>query len=848
MEGDKRVFLIDGNAYCYRAYYAIKDLHTSSGQPTNAIYGFVKMLQMLIKKEKPDYLAIAFDLKAPTFRHQKYEQYKEQREPMPLELVSQIPFIKEIIRAYNIPLFEKEGFEADDILATIAERAKKEGMMVYIVSGDKDALQLVDERVKVYNTHKEEVIYDVERVKKRYGVEPGRIVEVLSLMGDSSDNIPGVPGIGEKTAIALIKRFGSLEGVLNNIEKIEGEKRRANLKKFAEQARFSRELVILDRNVPLDIDFERLRLGTPDRRRLQELFSKLEFQSLLANNNFSSQVNNIKEKTELSEKEIAYLKKSKEFVFEIRLKKEGEVEGICFFLKGRQVYFRKVSLLSSVLADRQIKKIGHNLKAQILALEKMGISTRGIGFDTQVAAYLLAPEQTNYDLKTLALVHLSEPAPSPSPALILRLKDVLEKRLKEKDLFHLFINVEVPLIPILASMEKEGIGVDIEYLQRISADLEKRLEYLRKDIYEIAGEEFNLNSPLQLRKILFEKLKLPVIKKTKTGASTNEEVLEQLSIHHPLPQALLEYRRLFKLKSTYIDTLPSLINKKTGRIHTTFNQTVTSTGRLSSSSPNLQNIPVKTEIGRKIRKVFVSKQFFLSADYSQIELRILAHLSRDKNLIEAFKKDMDIHRYTASLIFNLPPQKIDEEKRRVAKTVNFGIIYGMGAHRLSQDLKISHRQAEEFISAYFRRYEGVKAYIEKQIKEAKEKGYVSTMLGRRRYVHQINSKEHNVRAFGERIAINMPIQGSAADLIKMAMIDLHQEIEKRGLESKLLLQVHDELLFEVPHRELEIRKMIRERMENVVRLIIPLKVDIRIGKNWGEMKEEEEWEKERIKS
>jgi len=465
-----------------------------------------------------------------------------------------------------------------------------------------------------------------------------------------------------------------------------------------------------------------------------------------------------------------------------------------------------------------------------------------------VAAYLLAPEQTNYDLKTLALVHLSEPAPSPSPALILRLKDVLEKRLKEKDLFHLFINVEVPLIPILASMEKEGIGVDIEYLQRISADLEKRLEYLRKDIYEIAGEEFNLNSPLQLRKILFEKLKLPVIKKTKTGASTNEEVLEQLSIHHPLPQALLEYRRLFKLKSTYIDTLPSLINKKTGRIHTTFNQTVTSTGRLSSSSPNLQNIPVKTEIGRKIRKVFVSKQFFLSADYSQIELRILAHLSRDKNLIEAFKKDMDIHRYTASLIFNLPPQKIDEEKRRVAKTVNFGIIYGMGAHRLSQDLKISHRQAEEFISAYFRRYEGVKAYIEKQIKEAKEKGYVSTMLGRRRYVHQINSKEHNVRAFGERIAINMPIQGSAADLIKMAMIDLHQEIEKRGLESKLLLQVHDELLFEVPHRELEIRKMIRERMENVVRLIIPLKVDIRIGKNWGEMKEEEEWEKERIKS
>ncbi len=851
MEKGKRLFLIDGNAYCYRAYYGVKDLRNSQGQPTNAVYGFIKILDMLIKKEKPDYLAITFDLKAPTFRHQKYEQYKAQRKPMPLELVSQIPLIKEVVRAYNIPLFEKEGFEADDILATISEKAVKEQMLVYIVTGDKDILQLVSAKIKVYNTHKEGLIYDSEKVKEKYGVAPEKIIEVLCLMGDSSDNIPGVPGIGEKTATELIKKFGTLEKVLANIDQIKREATKNALREFAEQARMARELVILDKNVPLEIDFNKLRLKSPDKKKLNEIFTKLEFKSLILNKNNNYPQRTIQKIDSLSEKQISQLKDSPQFVFNIKLKEDFGIENISFILKGREVTLsaENIQQLTPVFEDKKLKKLGHNLKPQIVALANCGIHLNGISFDTQIAAYLLTPEQSNYDLKTLAFIYLSQTFPGSSPIIILRLKEVLEKKLKEKNLFHLFANVEIPLIKILAAMEREGIGVDKDLLNEISANLKKKLRILSKDIYEIAGEEFNLNSPLQLRKILFDKLKLPIIKKTKTGASTSEEVLEQLSNQHSLPATILQYRHLFKLKSTYVDTLPSLINEKTGRIHTTFNQTVTATGRLSSSNPNLQNIPIKSEIGREIRKVFVSEGLpaparpagggrqglFLSADYSQIELRILAHLCGDKNLIEAFKKDLDIHNYTAGLIFDLPVQKIDTEKRRIAKTVNFGIIYGMGAHRLSQDLKISHKQAEEFIDAYFERYPAVKVYIEKQIKGAKENGYVTTMLGRRRYVHQINSEEHNVRGFGERIAINMPVQGSAADLIKMAMIDVCQEVEKQGLKTKLILQVHDELLFEVPKEELLVKKIIKERMENVLQLKVPLKVDIKVGRSWGEM-------------
>ena len=854
----KKLFLIDGNACCYRAYYAIKDLRTSEGQPTNAVYGFVKILNMLIKKEKPDYLGVAFDLKAPTFRHQKYEQYKAQRKPMPLELVSQIPLIKDIVRAYNIPLFEKEGFEADDILATIAEKASKEEILVYIVSGDKDILQLVSDRVKVYNTHKEGLIYDSKKVKERYGVAPEKIIEILCLMGDASDNIPGVPGIGEKTAIELIKRFGSLEKVLANINEIKREATKNALREFGEQARIARDLLILDRNVPLKIDLERLRLKSPDKEKLNEIFTKLEFKSLLLNRNNNHSQKAIQKVDNLSEKEISLLRESSQFVFDIKLKDNFGIENISFILQGREIILPRENIqqLKPVFEDKNLKKIGHNLKPQIVALANLGFFLKGISFDTQIAAYLLTPEQSNYDLKTLAFIYLSETFSNPSPVIILRLKKVLEKRLKERNLFHLFTNVEIPLIKILADMEREGIGIDRNLLSKISANLEKKLRILNKDIYEIAGEEFNINSPLQLRKILFDKLKLPIVKKTKTGPSTSEEVLEQLSTRHSLPAAILEYRRLFKLKSTYVDTLPSLVNEKTGRIHTTFNQTVTSTGRLSSSNPNLQNIPIKSELGKEIRKVFVCRGLFLSADYSQIELRILAHLCGDENLIEAFRRDLDIHNYTASLIFSLPVEKIDAEKRRIAKTVNFGIIYGMGAHRLSQDLKISHKQAEEFINAYFKRYPGVKVYIEEQIKEAREKGYVRTMLGRRRYVSEINSEEHNVRGFGERIAINMPVQGSAADLIKMAMIDVCQEIEKRHLKTRLILQVHDELLFEVPEEELSanllrksgkvekeafskgVKEIIKERMEKVMQLKVPLKVDIKVGRSWGELTNE----------
>lgn len=834
----KKLFLIDGNAYCYRAYYAIKDLRNSKGQPTNAVYGFIKMLDILLKKEKPDYLGIAFDLKAPTFRHKRYNEYKSQRQPMPLDLVSQIPLIKEIVLAYNIPLFEKEGFEADDILATLAEKAVKQEMLVYIATGDKDVLQLVNEKIRVYNSQKESLIYDQKKVREKYGVEAEKITEILSLMGDASDNIPGVPGIGEKTAIELIKRFGSLEGVLENINQIKGEARRKALQEFAEQARMSLELVILDKNVPLEIDFTKLKLIQPNRKKLNELFTKLEFKSLIYNKNSNHSQNIVQKINNLTEKEIAQLENQSQFVFDVKLGENFKIENILFILENKEVSLcnKSIHLLKTIFENEKIKKIGHNLKPQIIALAKHCIVLKGIAFDTQIAAYLLTPGQSSYDLKSLAFSNLSDTFSYLGPFLILRLKKILEKKLKEKNLIHLFTNVEMSLISILAAMERQGIGVDKDLLTKISLDLGNKLLQLSQNIYEIAGEEFNLNSPLQIRKILFDKLKLPIIKRTKSGPSANEDVLEKLSSQHSLPGAILEYRGLFKLKSTYVNTLSLLINKETNRIHSSFNQTSTSTGRLSSSNPNLQNIPIKTEIGREIRKVFVSKYLFLSFDYSQIELRILAHLSGDENLIEAFKKDLDIHNYTASLIFNLPPKKIDVEKRRIAKTVNFGIIYGMGQHRLSQDLKINHKQAEEFINAYFERYPAVRAYIEKQKREAEQKGYVTTILGRRRYVHQINSKEHNVRGFGERIAVNMPVQGSAADLIKMAMIDVSQEIKKQRLRAKLILQVHDELLFELPKEELFIKAMIKERMENVMQLKVPLKVNVKLGRSWGDMK------------
>ncbi|MFH1778532.1 MAG: DNA polymerase I [Candidatus Omnitrophota bacterium] len=883
----KALFLIDGNSFCYRAFYAIRSLLTSKGQPTNAIYGFITMLNKIIKEEAPQYLAIAFDLKGPTFRHKKFEEYKIHRKPMPDELSEQMPIIKEIIDAYNIPIYEMEGYEADDILATIAKRSEKKGYDVYIVTGDKDVLQLVNSHIKIYNVHKEGLVYDEGKVKERYGVGPERIVDLIALMGDSSDNIPGVPGIGEVTAAQLIERFGSLDKTLSSIDKIESESLRKRLSEFKEQAKLSKELATVDTNVPIDIDMDELKLKGADRERLYNLFKELEFKRLLKDYAPSGQELDGEYKLIADENDfkdlIKELEKRREFALDFETTGTDpllcEPVGVSFCWKEGEAYYVPIkdagqgqfdakyvlSKLKHILEDADKRKIGQNIKYEEVLLANYGIQLNGITFDTMVASYLLNPSKLNHNLDDIALEYLNLKM-TPIAELLgkgkgkitmkevgleeikryccqdsdatLRLKHVLEPQLREKNLDELFYDVEMPLIDCLADMELIGVAIDVKFLAKMSKEMDNQLRKLTSEIYEIANCEFNINSPKQLSEVLFERLKLPVVKKTKTGTSTDVEVLENLATIHALPASILKYRELAKLKSTYIDALPELINPKTGRVHTSFNQTVTQTGRLSSSDPNLQNIPIKTEIGRRIRKAFIAgeaKHLIMSADYSQIELRILAHFSGDKELIEAFKEDRDIHVHTASLVFGVPEEKVTQEMRAAAKTVNFGIIYGMSPYGLSKDLSIEPAKAKEFIDSYFERYGRVKAYIEDTINEARERGYATTILNRRRYIPEINSQNNSIRQFAERTAINTPIQGSAADLIKVAMIKIHRAIKEKRLKSKMIIQVHDELVFEVPKDEVDImKKLVKTKMEEVAKLKVLIKVQVKVGKNWLE--------------
>ncbi|MDP3789086.1 MAG: DNA polymerase I, partial [Candidatus Omnitrophota bacterium] len=730
-----KLFIIDGNSFCYRAFYAIKELANSSGEPTNAVYGFISMLRKIIKDEKPDYLAIAFDLKGPTFRHKKYEEYKIHRKPMPDALVTQMPVIKEVVRAYNVPIFEKEGFEADDIIATVTKKLSGKSLDVYIVTGDKDALQLVDQHVKVYSTHKEGLVYDTEKVKERYGIGPDKIVDLLALMGDASDNISGVPGFGEKTAVSLIQEFDTLDNILSHPEKIKSEARRRLVVENADKARLSRELATLDDRVPLDIDLEKMKIGEPDTERLLELFKRLEFRNLVQEyapqTSLDSKYNLIKDKKAFTEL-LKKLERADLFALDFETTGTDPMTarpiGISFsFKKGEACYvaFRRESAtlieglpsdiertwaleaLRPILEDPKIKKAGQNIKYEYVILRNQGIKMAGIYFDTMVASYLLNPSKLNHNLDDIAMEYLSYKA-IPISDLIgkgkgaitledvdpervsqyscedadvtLRVMLIFEKMLKEKGLDKLFNDVEMPLVEVLAEMELAGIAIDTKFLSEMSVKMERELAGLTKEIYGMAGCEFNINSPQQLSNVLFEKLKLPVIKRTKTGISTDESVLKKLAVNHPVIGLILEYRSLSKLKSTYIDALPELINEKTSKIHTSFNQTVTATGRLSSSDPNLQNIPIRTDIGREIRRAFVpldKKDILISADYSQIELRILAHLSGDENLITAFKKGHDIHTYTASLVFGVKEKDVTKKMRSQAKTVNFGIVYGM---------------------------------------------------------------------------------------------------------------------------------------------------------------------------
>jgi DNA polymerase-1 len=841
---NKKLYLIDATAFCYRAFYAVRGLTTSFGQPSGAIYGFVNILNKILKEIKPDYLAACFDVSRETFRTKKFAQYKAQRISMPDDLSSQIPIIKEVISAFGIKILEKPGFEADDIIATLARGAAKSGIKTTIVSSDKDILQLVGHDIEVFNPYKDKgVVYNDEEVLKHFGVKPSQIVDLISLMGDSADNIPGIAGIGEKTALELVKEFGSVDNLIKNIEKVKKPKIRESLAASAEQLMLNKELVTLAEDVDIGSGIKDLGRQQPQIDELTRLFKHLEFKKFL------SELAQPQEKPQSSPEVHLW----QEDDLEKFIKQAGSLylsgdsaENLVFSHNGKLLRLDKTgSRLKELLASTNIKKIGHDLKKLKVFLKKEGLELSGLYFDTMIAAYLLNPSQGNYSLEALSLEYLnknikeSSLSSEESLLLIRELFPKLEEELKDKSLRALFYDTEMPLLDVLAQMEIMGIKLDLKLLKSLSRDLEKRLSGLIKEIYSLSGEEFNINSPKQLGIILFEKLKLPVVKKTKTGPSTDEEVLNKLSVKHRLPEILLEYRQLTKLKTTYIDALPELVDPDTARIHTSFNPAVTETGRLSSSNPNLQNIPVKTDIGRNIRKAFIAtgEGFCLvSCDYSQIELRILAHLSKDDKLITAFKKGADIHKATASLIYDVNESEVTDEMRDSAKRINFGIIYGLTFYGLSRDLNIPVDQAQHFIDEYFLRYAGVKEYIDAQIARAAKDGFVTTILGRRRYIPEINSKNQAIKQFAQRQAVNTPIQGSAADLIKLAMIGIDHKIKSKGLKSKMVLQIHDELVFDLPKPELDdLLPLVRERMENVMKLDVPISVDVKIGENWLEM-------------
>ncbi len=879
-----RLFLIDGSSYIYRAFYAIRHLSNSKGLPTNAIYGFTQMLLKLLKDHRPDYLAVVFDSKAPTFRSEVFKEYKANRPAMPEGLIPQIPYIKRIIEGYRIATLEKDGYEADDLIGTVAKGLEAEAD-VTIITGDKDILQLVSDRIQVYDTMKEKKS-GVEEVRQRFGVSPQQVVEVMGLAGDAIDNIPGVPGIGEKTAVELIKNFGSIEYLLSHLDRVPQKKLREKLENHGELARLSRTLATIRTDVPISFRKEDFRLSSPDSGSLRSLFKELEFHKLLRE--LPGEVSEGKTGREyrlITDQGqflslLQDLKESKGFAVDVEstsiypmwAKLVGislsHTPGQAFYIplghqQGEQLLLHWVlERLKPLLEDEALKKAGQNIKYDWIVLKHHGIDLRGILCDTMIASYLLNPTKHNHNLGAIAREYLDREVTDykevtggksvtfdqvdlqkardyscEDAEVTFHLSCLLLPKLKEEGVAELFEKVEMPLAVVLAKIEMNGVKIDIDLLSDFSKEIENRLFQKMDRIYGLAGEVFNINSSQQLGKILFDKLKLPVVKKTKTGYSTDVEVLEKLSLHHDLPLEILGYRNLSKLKSTYIDALPRLVHPETGRVHTSYNQTVTATGRLSSSDPNLQNIPIRTDEGNRIRQAFIPEKgsVIVSADYSQIELRILAHLSRDEVLTEAFHRDEDIHSRTASEIFGLPMAQVTPAMRREAKVINFGIIYGMSAYGLSQQLKIEPKVAQAYIDEYFKKYAGVQNYIQKNLEEARKKGFVTTLLNRRRYLPEINSSTVAIRQASERMAINTPLQGTAADIIKAAMIRIQNRLEALCLSTKMIMQVHDELVFEVSETEIEkALSMIRTEMETVMELCVPLKVSISTGKNWAE--------------
>jgi len=925
IDSSKKLFLLDAMALIYRAYFAFSKNPriNSKGMNTSAVLGFANTLYDILKNEKPSHIGVAFDTMAPTIRKEGYDDYKANREKMPEDLAISIPYIKQLLEGFNIPILSVDGYEADDVIGTLAKEAEQAGFLTYMMTPDKDFGQLVSENIFMYKPARmgnKAEIWGVKEVCERYGIQrPEQLIDILGLWGDASDNIPGVPGIGEKRAKELISQFGSIENLLKNTDKLKG-KLKENLEKYADQALVSKELATIMLDVPIEFKPEALKMSEPDKEALKKLFDELEFRRFaqrfftdmsLKNDEsqpvqaelFKSGEAETLEETQTKEiktlqntpheyylvndekearKLASLLEKQKSVCFDTETTgldpNNSELVGISFSVKPHEAWYvpvpenyhdavKRVAVFKDFFENKKIEKVGQNIKFDIAVLKWYDIGVKGPLFDTMIAHYLLQPDM-RHNMDYLAETYLHyRPVPienligkkgknqgsmrdvdakiikeyaAEDADITLQLKAVFEPQLKETGTLKLFEEIEMPLVPVLASMEAEGVKLDIKALNDYSLELEKDILKIEQKIYELAGTEFNIASPKQLGEVLFEKLKISEKpKKTKTGQySTGEEILVKLVNKHPIIEYILEYRSLTKLKSTYVDALPLLVSKRDNRLHTSYNQAVTATGRLSSNNPNLQNIPVRTEKGREIRKAFIprnSEYVLFAADYSQIELRIIAHLSEDKNMTEAFRHNKDIHTDTASKVFGIPPEEVTTEMRRKAKMVNFGLIYGISAFGLSQRLGIPRKEAAEIIENYFKQYPGIKNYMEKQIQFAREHGYVETIMGRRRYLKDINSANGPVRGFAERNAINAPIQGSSADMIKIAMIRIFEAFNKQKLRSKIILQVHDELVIDTFKEELEqVQQIVKDKMENALKLRIPVVVDMNTGNNWLE--------------
>ena len=899
----EKLIVIDGNSILNRAFYGImgnKMLQTEDGTYTNAVYGFLNIMFKIIDDIKPQYLVVAFDLKAPTKRHLMYKEYKGTRKPMPNELAQQMPIIKEILTSMNIKIIEKEGYEGDDILGTLSKQAEEAGVNVTILSGDRDTFQLTSDKVtvriprtKMGKTENED--YDRNRVIEEYGVEPSLLIEVKGLMGDTSDNIPGIPGVGEKTALNLIKNYKTIENLYKEVESNENlpdikGKLKEKILGNKDLAFLSKQLGKIDRNAPIEEKIEDLKLQEWNKFEVYNLFKYLKFNRFIER--FNMQVESLESsKQELFKKEIIVkeeiinkvienIKKEKEVTYYFEYK-EGNVNSIInrtiksitiYSLKENVCYYipledNKIQLFKKIFEDKEIKKIGYKQKIDYILLKENNINATGFYYDVEIASYIINPTENKYNIEKLAIDYLkldineyskkedeqinifdissenedgkeSDKCAVYSYAVYNLYIETL-KKLEETNQLDLFNNIEMPLVEVLADMQYRGIYADKEELITFGKTLKEEIEKLTNKIYKLAGEEFNINSTKQLGVILFEKLKLPVLKKTKSGYSTDGEVLEKLKKEHDIIEKILDYRQLGKLNSTYVEGLIPYINENDNKIHTYFHQTVTATGRISSTDPNLQNIPTRFDLGKQIRKVFKPQQgyVFVDADYSQIELRVLAHISGDEHMIQAFNNNEDIHRQTASKVFGIPLEEVTSKQRSDAKAVNFGIVYGISDFGLGEQLSIGRKQAKQYIEQYLEKYEKIKEFMENIKEYAKEKGYVETLFNRRRYIPEMNSNNFMVRQFGARVAMNTPIQGTAADIMKIAMINLYRELKNKNLTSRILLQIHDELLLEVKEEEKEeVKELLKISMENAFKLSVPLEVELSEANNWYEAK------------